>query len=195
MHNGSTIPNIFLLDYLVSQKIIPLVAQVVNAQKDILKEYLPHYFNTPTEIKIIEEIIKIKFSHEDFRNKNNIEEITEKFFRLAHLKELGRAAFTIEYRFKQNSSFYEPYYHDPIGRNKRFAQSESSHESFHSIKKCPCCGTETLVIYRKGFTDVFTQSDTFISWMNCLSCSYSLKNNVGDPYDFGLSEEYLFAQE
>lgn len=195
MHNGSTIPNIYLLDYLVSQKIIPLVDTVVETDKDILKSYRPHYFETLTGIKIIEEIKKIKFDFRDFSNENKGNELALKILRLAHLKELGRATYNLEFTMKNNISYYDPYYKDPIGRNKRFAEQEKSHPSFYANKKCPCCGFDTLVVYRSEFDDIFTKKKDFISWFNCFTCSYSLKNNLGDPEYFGYSSEKLFATQ
>jgi hypothetical protein len=195
MHNGNTIPNVYLLDYLVSQKIIPIIDAVVKADKGILKNYLPHYFETLTGIKIIDEIIKIKIDFKDFRNESKANELALKILRLAHLKELGRASYTLEYTIKSNISYYAPYYKDPIGRNIRFAEQEKVHESFYANKKCPCCGFETLVVYRKEYDDIFTKKKNFISWFNCFTCTYSLKNNIGDPEYFGYSKEKLFATE
>ena len=197
MHNGNTIPNVYLLDYLVSQKIIPIIDAVVKADKDILKNYLPHYFETLTGIKIIDEIIKIKIDYNDFNNESKANELALKILRLAHLKELGRASYTLEYTIKNNISYYAPYYKDPIGRNRRFAEGEEkNHESFYApIKKCPCCGFDTLVVYRKEYDDIFTKKKAFISWFNCFTYTYSLKNNIGDPEYFGYSKEKLFAIE
>ncbi|MBP7152580.1 MAG: hypothetical protein KBA43_07960 [Paludibacteraceae bacterium] len=192
MHNGSNIPNIYLLDYLVSQKIIPIVDKVVETDKDNLKNYRPHFFETFSGINIIEEIKKIKFDFKDFYVKKNGNELALKILRLAHLKELGRATYNLELTLKNNISFYEPYYQDPIGRNRRFAEQEKSHPSFFAIKKCPCCGYETLVVYRSDYDDVFSNKKDFISWFNCITCTYSLKNNLGDPEYFGYCNEKLF---
>jgi hypothetical protein len=195
MHNGNTLPNVYLLDYLISQKIIPLINEVIKADKDILKDYLPHYFETQTGIKIIEEITKIKIDFKDFQNEAVREELIRKVLRLAHLKELGRASYTRDICIKTNISYDTPYYNDPIGRNIRIAEQEKCHESFYSNKKCPCCGFDTLVVYRKEYDDIFTNKKEFISWFNCFTCTYSLKNNIGDPEYFGYSKEKLFATE
>jgi len=195
MHNGNTLPNIYLLDYFVSQNIIPLINKVIEAEKDILKDYLPHYFKTLSGINIIEEIIKIKIDYNDFKNDTLKEELIEKYLRLAHLKELGRASYTLDVTIKKNIIYDSPYYHDPIGRNTRCAIHETNHESYYSNKKCPCCGFETLVVYRKEIDNIITQKKDFISWFSCFTCTYSLKNNIGDPRYFGFSEESLFATE
>ena len=171
MHNGNTFPNFYLLDYLISQKIIPLVDKVIKADKDLLKDYLPLYFKTFTGIRIIDEIIKIEIDFKDFQNELKKNELVNKLLKLAHLKELGRAACTLEVTtIKNNISYYNPYYNDPIGRNKRFAEQEKYHDSFYASKKCPCCGSETLVVYRK---EVGINNEEFISWFECFTCTYS----------------------
>ncbi len=194
IHNGRTLPNIYLLDYLFSQKIVPLVATIVETDIEVLKGYRPQYFETFTGIKIINEIISIKFDFKDFYSGSKSVELASKILKLAHIKELGRAACKLEYTLKNNISYHNPYYKDPIGRNKRFAEQERFHESFYAIKKCPCCGFDTLVVYRSECKDINTEK-SFISWFDCITCTYSLKNNLGDPFHFGYSAERLFAVE
>ena len=195
MHNGNTLPNIYLLDYLISQKIIPLINEVIKAEKDILGDYLPHYFQTLTGIKIIEEIIKIKIDFKEFQNEAVANELIRKVLRLAHLKELGRASYTLDVTIKNNRSYHTPYYNDPIGRNSRIAEQENCHESFYSNNRCPCCGFDTLVVYRREFDGILTKKKEIISWFDCFTCTYSLRNNIGDPEYFGYSKVKLFATE
>lgn len=192
MHNGNTIPNIYLLDYLVSQRIVPLVVKVIKADKAVLGKYFPHYFETYTHIKIVEEMHRIKFDFREFGKAEKRKQLAKKYSRLAHLKEFGRAAYGLEFTLKNNISFSDPYYEDPIGRNIRFAEQERSQPLFHNLKSCPCCGYATLVVYRKDTIPGFSE-ENFISWFNCFTCSYSLKNNVQDPYHFGFCKERLFA--
>src|SRR3989339_789839 len=193
IHNGNTIPNIYLLDYFVTQKLIPLVAKVVETDKNNFKNGLPHYFETFTGIKIIDEIQKIKYDYKDFRNEEKAKELAFKLLHIAHLKELGRARYGIEYTLKNNISYFEPYYENPIERNKRFALQEKIHPAYNAIKTCPCCGFDTLVVYKKEYDDILTLKKDFISWFNCYTCTYSLKNNLGDPSYFGICKEPIFA--
>lgn len=195
MHNGNTIPNVFLLDFLVSQQIIPIVQEVIRVDKEVLKDYKPHFFETVTGIKIIEEIIKIKIDFTEFTDISKGHQLALKFLRLAHLKELGRAMFSVDLAtVKLNIPYYAPYYTDPIGRNMRFAELEKTNSSFYALKKCSCCGIESLVVYRKEFDDFFSTNKLFISWFHCFTCTYSLKDNLGDPNDFGYSNEKIFGQ-
>ncbi len=196
MHNGTTLPNIYLMDYLVSQKIIPLVLSVVEIDKNNLNDKLPLFFTTLTGINIVEEIKKIQFEYGDFYNQQKHTELRKKIVHLAHLKELGRATYSIydNYGFtvKRRQSYHERYYEDPIGRIERFVEMEKDQKGFYDIKKCPCCGFKTLVVYRMEYEELLTKKIEVLSWFNCFTCTYGLRNNIGDPMDFGYSEEKLF---
>ncbi|HOY30270.1 MAG TPA: hypothetical protein PKW80_00175 [Bacteroidales bacterium] len=192
MHNGKTIPNILLFDYLVSQKLIPLVVKVFENDKTILNGFKPHYFETFTGIKIIDGINTIKFDTDDFYDDAKIDELRVKLLKLAHLKELGRAAYGLDLTLKNNILYHEPYYENPIGRFIRYAECETKYKYYHAIKKCPCCGHETLVIYKKEYDDIIFKKKESFSWFRCTTCSYSLKDNLGDPALFGFCKERLF---
>lgn len=189
MHNGTTMPNIFQLDYLVTQRIVPLVLKIIEIEKDkfntSLNGYFPHYSQTFTGIKILEGLYLIKFDFKDFANTKKKEELLEKYFKLAYLKEFGRATYKLSPYLKKNRLYYEVYYDNPQGRFKRFAESERGTPQFHSIKACPCCGFETLVVYRM---------EHYFSWFTCTTCSFSLKSNIPDPSVYGYSTEHIFAQ-
>jgi hypothetical protein len=195
MHNGNNLPNIFALDYLVSQGLVPIILKIAETEKENWNGYVPHYFETFTGIKIIERISQIKYSFEDFTNNNKHESLRYSLLELGHLKELGRASINFYPFRKSNILFYESYYDNPNGRDERFAESEKSYPNFYDLKSCPCCGIKSLVVYRKEFKDLFTDGMDFISWFKCYACDYSLKNNTGDPYYLGLSKEKLFAEK
>lgn len=197
IHNGNTVPNIYALDYLVSQRITSLVIEIIDADKETLNQYTPHYFETFTGIKIIDRIRQIKFDYMDFTNPNKSSNLGLAILELAHLKELGRAMYKTDPAFKRNRSFYESYYKDPIQKFERFAAVETAHLNFHSLKNCPCCGFNTLIIYKDEYQNAFTKEFKmeFISWFKCFACDYSLKNNLGDPYYFEISKEKIFPEE
>ena len=192
MHNGTTLPNLFAFEYLVSQRIIPLIDEIIKAEKKYLKEYLPYFFSTATGIKIIDEILAVKFEFTDFENENESRNLAISLLKLGHLKELGRAAFNHDVVIRNNISFFEPYYENPIGRVERFAEGERPHKEFYNLRDCLCCGVKSLVVYRKPI-DIPWTDEKFISWFRCFNCDYSLKNNVGDPSFFKLSEKPIFA--
>lgn len=192
MHNGMTLPNLFAFEYLVSQRLIPLIDKIIMAEKKYLQNYLPHYFHTITGIKVIEEFLSVKFEFTDFEDKNKSRSLAISLLKLGHLKEIGRTTFNIIIR--NNILFYEPYDENPIGRVERFAEAERKHRDFFNLRECLCCGVKSMVVYRKPI-DIPCIDDKFISWFKCFNCDYSLKNNVGDPNLFNLSDKPIFATE
>lgn len=187
MHNGNTIPNIFALDYLISQGIIPLVKKIIDIEKNNWNGYFPYYLLTPTGIKILDNILNVKFNYNDFSNQSKFEDLTLNFLFLAHLKELGRACKNYVPSLRGNVNFLAPYYENPIGQFERFAESERAHPDFYNLSSCPCCGNKTLVVYRKTV-------DPLVAWFKCYACDYSIKDNVGDPYSFGISASNIFPE-
>jgi hypothetical protein len=196
-HNGDTVPNIRFLDYLVTQIIVPLVIKIINEIQRINPDIKPHYYETWTGIKILEEIEKIKFEHSDFDDDQKHEELRWKIILLGHLKELGRARYNLEFTLPKNLSYYEPYYEWPIDRNVRFAESERTHKNFYKIASCPCCGFKTLIVYRKIEKYDWPNPDTVLdfAWCNCVTCTYSIKDNIVDPFYFRITKERLFPAE
>jgi hypothetical protein len=194
MHNGMTLPNLFAFEYLVSQRLIPLIDVIIKAEKKYLNKYLPHFFTTLTGINVIDEILSVKFEFSDFEDASKSKSLAISLLKLGHLKEIGRAAFNHDIVIRNNISFYEPYYENPIGRVERFAEAEKLHKDFYNLRECICCGVKSLVVYRKSI-DIHWTEDNFISWFKCYNCDYSLKNNVGDPNFFNLSERPIFATE
>ncbi len=193
MHNGTTLPNLFAFEYLVSQRLIPLISKIIKAEKQYLKGYSPYFFETKTGIKVIDQILSISFDYSDFTDKSKYKHLAKCLLKISHLKEIGRAAYNQDAVMRNNISFYEPYYENPANRAERFAETEKQHKEFHSLNKCICCGVKSLVVYRKEFDNIIERKRDFISWFHCYNCDYSLKNNVGDPHYFGLAEEPLFA--
>lgn len=192
MHNGMTLPNLFAFEYLVSQRLIPLIDEIIKAEKKYLQNYQPHYFQTATGIKLIDEFLAVKFEFTDFEDKSKSRSLAISLLKLGHLKEIGRTTFNIIIR--NNISYYEPYYENPIGRVERFAEVEKQNTDFHNLRECLCCGVKSMVVYRKPIDIPWTE-DKFISWFKCYNCDYSLKNNVGDPNFFNLSDKLIFATE
>jgi hypothetical protein len=192
MHNGTTLPNLFAFEYLVSQRLIPLIADIIKVEKEYLKDYMPHYFKTKTGIKVIEEILSIKFDFNDFNNKSKSKSLAISLLKLGHLKEIGRTTFNMT--IHNNISFYEPNYVNPIGRVEKFAESEKNNSNFFKLIYCFCCGVKSMVVYKKNI-ETSWNNEKFISWVKCFCCDYSLNNNVGDPSFFNLTNTPIFATE
>lgn len=191
MHNGSTLPNIYSFEYLISQRIIPLVKDILEAEREHLNGYFPPYLQTKTRINLMNEFLAIKFHFSDFTNIAKHDELSHKLLKLGHLKEMGRSAF---YLISNNPSYLEPYYNAPIERAERFARSEKHNVDFFDLRECLCCGVHSLVVYRQP-NSVNWIGEPFISWLKCYNCDYSLKNNIGDPFHFQLSKSLIFATE
>lgn len=194
MHNGTTFPNLFAYEYLITQRIIPLINNVIEAEKKYLKDYLPHFYKTVTGIKIIEQILSVNFEFTDFGNQKKSKELAIKLFKLAHIKEIGRSTFNINIYLNQNFAIYEPKYNNPIGRIERFAETEKTHPNFYNLINCICCGTKSLIVYRVILDNKFS-NHKFSSWAKCFNCDYLIKNNIGDPHLFNLSKELIFPIE
>lgn len=196
IHNGKKLPNILALDFLVTQRIMPFVDQILKIEKEYIKDYVPHYFSTPTGINILERFLKIKFDYKDFYISPRPDNLCYGLLEIAHLKELARARSDFDMYLLNNHSYVEPYYDNPKERGIRLAAAEKEHEHFFSVKSCPCCGFNSLVIYKKITPDIFNNGqdmDYFFS--RCFSCNYLLPENMGEPFRFKLYPERLFHPE
>lgn len=196
LHNGSRIPNQWFLDYFITQKISPIVFDLVSKEKDKLGMSL-FYFNTVTGIDILSRLTenRLKFKFEDLSDETKAEQIFIKLLYIGHLKELGRANFNMNFATRNGRATYEYNYNDNFGRGKRFALAEQQHEDFKEIKKCTCCGSESLVVYSKIIDSVISipSKKLDIQWVKCYTCHYHIRYNVGDPVFFDLQEEPFFV--
>ncbi|HXB40668.1 MAG TPA: hypothetical protein VNZ49_09005 [Bacteroidia bacterium] len=194
-HNGRTLPNIFALDYLVTQKIVPLINQILEVESKYIQNFKPHFITTHSGVNIFEELLKIKFDYLEFYEPTKSKHLQKCIFKIAHLKEMARARYNFDPLIPKNRSWVEPYYEDPLGRCLRYADNEKNNKHFHNIKKCPSCGIESLVIYKKMIPDPQNDwketGEYFFS--KCTACDYLLPDNMGDPSIFDLYSEKLFT--
>lgn len=189
MHNGLTNLNLFALDYLISQRVIPLVKEILEAEKDKLNGVIFHFRKTKTGIDIFEELLKVKFN-----NNSKAKNLLLPLQQLGHLKEIGRASYNLDIAMRNKKSYYEPCDDNPIRRIKRLAEQEKDDPHYYDLKRCICCGEVTMVSYRKEIESPFKENKyEVIRWIRCYNCSYSLRNNIGEPKNFGLTDEYIFA--
>lgn len=195
LHSGDSLPSLWVLDYLVSQKLIPLIDEITAAHRKDLGGYL-FYLTTLTNIDIVKAIRSISFDFSDLKKEKSKEEVFLKLLHLGHLKELGRANLNMNLFMRNNSqATYEYNYKDPKGRGERFAQVErKEHPNAIDIKGCPCCATKSLVVYREKVLDPFSnfKKDMDIDWVKCYTCDYHIRYNVGDPFIFQLTQERIF---
>ena len=195
MHNGNKFPNILYFDYLISQRVIPIIDKIIKLENIYLGKYEPHFYQTSTGIKVIDKILEIKFSYKDFSNDKKSKELGFKLMNLAHLKEIGRVAYKQDAFTKSNNARFETSYVDPKARSERFALAENANVDFLKVKQCICCGNNSLVVYKKKFNfKLFAKEDNYIKWFKCYHCDYALIDNIGEPKYFGLTEVTLFEE-
>lgn len=192
LHNGDKLPNLWYLDYLVTQRVIPLIKEITDKEKDNLGESL-FYFQTITGINIIDRLADIKFDFKDFKQKRKADITYARLLYIGHLKELGRANMNMNLFARKNHSASEYNYHDVKGRGHRFAIAEKKHENFRKIKNCICCGQDSMVLYRVTVEDIFNAGSKLnIDWVKCYTCDYHMRFNAQDPYFFKLTSKKLF---
>lgn len=193
LHNGNKLPSLWFLDYMVSQRISPVVKEIIEAQKEELGKSM-FYLKTSTGIDLLDHISRIKFEFGDLIRKKTQHRTFVLLLYLGHLKELGRANFNMNLFTRNNKATYEYNYHDVKGRGTRFANAESVHQDFMRILSCPCCGVESMVHYRHTFSNIFRKGEmTDIDWVKCYTCDYYIRYNAGDPHFFELSQEEIFT--
>lgn len=156
LHNGNRLPSLWLLDYIVTQRFIPIIYDIVKAEQKKLGESM-YYFTTVTGTNVLEKLNSIHFEFSDLKKQEKANDMFLLLLYIGHLKELGRANLNMNFFVRNNfQAGHEYNYKDPIGRGKRFAQAEKNeHQHFKEIKGCPCCGEESMVVYSHSIDDIF----------------------------------------
>ncbi len=195
LHNGSKLPSLWYLDYFISQRLIPIIKDIAEAENDDLGESL-FYLKTITGVNILDKLAGIKYGFDQLEDKQEKQRIFGILLYIGHLKELGRANLNMNIFVRHNHATHEYNYKDPKGRGKRFANAERNYSDFKDIKKCPCCNEESLVIYKIETKDVIFNPEQMlvIEWLKCYTCDYHLRYNVYDPSVFRLSEDQFFGK-
>jgi len=192
LHLGNKLPRMRFLDFIITQRVIPLINQILKSDTRIPVEW-KYFTETVGGFKILEEMEKVKF---EVRNLKSIKKINETFYSLlylAHLKELGRANLNMNHAVRNNRAINEYNYRDSKGRGKRFATIEQSNFPESQIMKCPCCNEEALVRYQEKLENYWGSGKTLlIQWVKCYTCDYHIRNNVFDLNLFNNQFEKIF---
>lgn len=192
LHNGSKLPTLRFLDYIITQRIVPIANKILVAENEIPQEWL-YFTKTVTGINILDELMNVKFGLRNRKNSKAIEETFNALLLIGHLKELGRANMNMDNFVKNNNATYEYNYKDPIGRGERFATIEKEkYSNAVEIKICPCCGGKSLVLYRIHADDLPIPLGKNIEWIKCYTCDYHLRYNVFDLHYFNARFEKHF---
>ena len=199
IHNGKTLPNLFALDFIVVQKVLPVIAKILEADKAVLKTYQPHYFVTPSGFNVLEKLLSedVKFDYKDFykTDTEDARQLIRKLFIIGHVKEIARATFYFDRLIKMNNrSYYESYYENPMERLKRFTKAEEENDFYLSTKSCHSCGIDSLIVYKKVIDDIFSDKQLDYYYCRCTSCDYFFSENFADPFIVGLSSERIFPE-
>lgn len=195
LHNGNKLPSLWLLDYTITQRVIPIVNELINVDSQRLGIDF-FYFKTVTGIDILAGFDKVKFEFKDLKSKGKHYDSFIMLLKIGHLKELGRANMNMNLFVRMNRATYEYNYHDPKGRGIRFALAEKKHPDFKKIPECPCCGVKSLVLYQLVTDDLFNPGQKMkIDWVKCYTCDYHLRYDTGEPYLMELYTEPLFMSK
>jgi len=193
LHNGNKLPSLWLLDYTLSQRVLPVVKDIINIDQAKYKTEF-FYFKTITGIAVLDKICSVKFEFTDLYKKTKQNFAFASLLKLGHLKELGRANMNMNLFVRANKATYEYNYHDPLGRGERFANAEKKHPDFRGISHCPCCGIKSLVLYNITVDDFFNENKKqLVSWVKCYTCDYHLRYDTGEPALLGIYPAQLFS--
>ena len=176
MHNGNKLPTLQLLDYIVTQLIIPIALNILKSDKNIPENWL-YFTKTISGINILDEMSNVKFEIKNLKNDAEISETLNSLFYIGHLKELGRANMNMNNAIRENRHPYEYNSLNPKGRGARFAEIEYKLKEYTEAKKiktCPCCNGKSLVLYE------IKTNNSIIQWIKCYTCDYYLRNNMFD---------------
>lgn len=192
LHVGNKLPTLRFFDFIVTQRLLPIVNLILSADKSIPKDWL-YFTKTISGIEILTTLEKLNFKIRNAKSNKQISETFNVLLCIGHLKELGRANMKMNLALRNNRSANEYNYHDVFGRGERFAQTEKdNHINAFEIKKCPCCDKNSMVHYRILGKDLPIPQDEHIEWLRCYTCDYYIRYNVFDLHYFNPEFEKHF---
>jgi hypothetical protein len=195
LHNGNKLPRLRFLDYIITQRIIPLSIDILNAEPNMPSDWL-FFTKSISGIEILTEMNKLKFTPINTKNNKQIINTFNTLLYLGHLKEIGRANMNMNLAVRSNRSAYEYNYYEVKGRGIRFAQAEKdNHPNAKDIRKCPCCNENSLVLYIIYGQDQPIINNEDIEWITCYTCNYHLRYNVFDLHYFDNKHEKHFSYQ
>ncbi len=197
LHSGTRLPSLRFFDYIITQRIISLIKQIRSVTKQEFGDWW-YFLETMTGIDIAESLASVEFDQTNPKTTKQVNGAIDNLIYIGHLKELGRANLNMNWLMRRNlRATFEYNYFDPAGRGIRFAAIEKEkNRNARQIARCPCCGNQSMVIYRQEFNDIINNNQPLnIDWVKCYSCDYYLRYNTGEPAWFKLHNEKLFNRE
>lgn len=193
LHIGNKLPRLRFFDFIVTQRILPIVKKILDAESSIPVDWL-YFTKTISGIEILTSMININFEVRNNKSNKRIKETYDALLCIGHLKELGRANMKMNNSDRNNRSAHEYNYHDVYGRGERFALAEkNNHPNAKQIKKCPCCNGQSLVHYVKYGSELPIKKRENIEWLKCYTCDYYIPYNVYDLHYFNQQFEKHFG--
>lgn len=190
LHNGDSLPTTWFYDYLVSQRLLPIINQIIEFEGEELKGSL-FYLKTITGTNVLDEMLKLKFEFSDLTPSRKT---VYKLLKLGHLKEMGRAALTMNFFMRGDIDTFEYHYVGIKDRAKRRALCEQEHPNFEETKTCICCNEETAVLYSANVVNPQGRKLN-IPWIKCYLCEYYMHFHMHDPHEFNLSTTRIFERK
>lgn len=190
LHNGNKLPRARFLDFIVLERVLPIVIQVLDFDMRIPQEW-KYFTETVTGIKVLDEISRVNISVRNAKGRKQVFNAYHDLLYVAHLKELGRANFNMDNGMRQGRATHEYNYHDVLGRGRRIAEVEQTAHDRAVIMDCTCCGNASLVRY-EILSPPFRGGNPVIQWVKCYTCDYHLRFNVRDLHYFNPIYQKLF---
>lgn len=174
-HRGVFVLRYSALDKLFGQYLLP-IAKKITAHPDYANmENQWRYCGLACGIDPLDEII-----NEAGNSQCNTKKI-------GWLKELGRAAYANP--IKHWSGIED----EDIKRFERSAQAQKSATGIESIRSCPVCGCNTMIVYRDEDCEYDDPEEGTVSaaweftWKaSCICCTFEVTTELGNPSEHGL---------
>jgi hypothetical protein len=189
IHSADKILPMYVYEYFMVNKVIPLIRDVLNLDREILNR------NNFSNLSTIEELSKITLPPVE-ELPLNLEVIQNTLNRIFHLKELGRATaknplIMDKYVGESNYTFVEKHNAPKI----KIAEYEATfkkenQKGIDKIYNCPCCGAKALITY--NLWEYFEENIAVAESAKCLLCTYKIRREIGEPHDFGLKCDKLY---
>lgn len=192
-HRGTFILRYPALDELVGEYVLPFVEKVVALPEYSGHQQLWRYGDLTCGIDPIEEIISaFRTGQPDLK-------------KVALLKELGRAAYENPLRVLPTTSwsFAELFNREHRRRAERIAAVEIREPSAASVRSCPVCGVESLIVYddieAEGYDPAegtYERAWRYTWQVKCMCCTFEINHHLENPSVYGLPiEDYWHAEE
>jgi len=210
LHKADVLLPYIAFDYFISQHVLPLIKGILDTEPDY--EYLNIERQTASGIKVLKEILEVKFVISDLK-KDASNAFIKKIEKLAHLKELGRSSYNIPTSIPVNllKQKISKLIEDDDDTDLEFglsnkdllekcelaeelAKIESEHVKVHNIHICPCCGAKTLLSYWKVDFPMPEMPIAYIEVNDakCNFCGYAINASMNDPHKFKITKEKIF---